>query len=232
MRCSAGLWCTATRCRGLGRYSRAGCLSRGTTTRFDLRLAPQNFSTTDRAILCGPRLNIVLLAAQIVLPGTVDLRGDVLGCRQNFTPFANGRRRAYCCGGRFGGGVAGGRGRGRICPQFRPILQSQRPAWGWAVSQQSSGDEGVGATVGEGSAVLVCGTPAPPTPPSARASTAAPPHAAAIALPIRFVMTPNSNFSALNVQSRNAWGKYLAAHIPGPKYVERPGRNMYHFVEP
>ncbi len=28
------------------------------------------------------------------------------------------------------------------------------------------------------------------------------------------------------------WGKYVANHIPGGKYVELPGRNMYHFVEP
>jgi class 3 adenylate cyclase len=28
------------------------------------------------------------------------------------------------------------------------------------------------------------------------------------------------------------WGKYIADHIPGAKYVELPGRNMYHFVEP
>ena len=28
------------------------------------------------------------------------------------------------------------------------------------------------------------------------------------------------------------WGKYVADHIPGGKYVELPGRNMYHFVEP
>ncbi len=27
-------------------------------------------------------------------------------------------------------------------------------------------------------------------------------------------------------------GKYLADHISGAKYVELPGRNMYHFVEP
>jgi class 3 adenylate cyclase len=27
-------------------------------------------------------------------------------------------------------------------------------------------------------------------------------------------------------------GKYLADHIPGAKYVELPGRNLYHFVEP
>jgi hypothetical protein len=27
-------------------------------------------------------------------------------------------------------------------------------------------------------------------------------------------------------------GKYVADHIPGAKYVELPGRNMYHFVEP
>lgn len=29
-----------------------------------------------------------------------------------------------------------------------------------------------------------------------------------------------------------AWGRYVADHIPGAKYVELPGRNMYHFVEP
>jgi class 3 adenylate cyclase len=28
------------------------------------------------------------------------------------------------------------------------------------------------------------------------------------------------------------WGKYLADHIPGAKYVEIHGRNTYHFVEP
>jgi len=29
-----------------------------------------------------------------------------------------------------------------------------------------------------------------------------------------------------------AWGRYVADHIPGAKYVELPGRNIYHFVEP
>jgi class 3 adenylate cyclase len=29
-----------------------------------------------------------------------------------------------------------------------------------------------------------------------------------------------------------AMGKYIADHIPGAKYVELPGRNMWHFVEP
>jgi class 3 adenylate cyclase len=29
-----------------------------------------------------------------------------------------------------------------------------------------------------------------------------------------------------------AQGKYIADHIPGAKYVEIPGRNMWHFVEP
>jgi class 3 adenylate cyclase len=29
-----------------------------------------------------------------------------------------------------------------------------------------------------------------------------------------------------------AQGKYIADHIPGAKYVELPGRNMYHIVEP
>ena len=28
------------------------------------------------------------------------------------------------------------------------------------------------------------------------------------------------------------WGKYIADHISGAKYVELLGRNMYHFVEP
>ncbi|MGZ8715021.1 MAG: adenylate/guanylate cyclase domain-containing protein, partial [Mycobacterium sp.] len=28
------------------------------------------------------------------------------------------------------------------------------------------------------------------------------------------------------------WGKYVADHIPGAKYMELPGRNMYHYVEP
>jgi class 3 adenylate cyclase len=28
------------------------------------------------------------------------------------------------------------------------------------------------------------------------------------------------------------WGKYVADHISGAKYVELPGRNVYHFVEP
>jgi hypothetical protein len=58
-------------------------------------------------------------------------------------------------------------------------MQCQRLPWGCAVSQHwSSGDEGVGATVGEGSA-LVRVTPAPSTTLSPRANTAAPPHAAA-----------------------------------------------------
>jgi pimeloyl-ACP methyl ester carboxylesterase len=29
-----------------------------------------------------------------------------------------------------------------------------------------------------------------------------------------------------------AMGRYVADHVPGAKYVELPGRNMYHFVEP
>ena len=28
------------------------------------------------------------------------------------------------------------------------------------------------------------------------------------------------------------WGKYVADHIQGAKYMELPGRNMYHYVEP
>ena len=94
--------------------------------------------------------------------------------------------------------------RGRMGPQFRPILQSQTPAWGWAASQQSSGDGGVGATVVDEGSALVRGTLASPTPPSAMATTAAPPHTAVIVLRVRFATTPNSSFGALNVQSRDA----------------------------
>ena len=32
--------------------------------------------------------------------------------------------------------------------------------------------------------------------------------------------------------SRPEWGKDVADHISGAKYVELPGRNLYHFVEP
>jgi class 3 adenylate cyclase/pimeloyl-ACP methyl ester carboxylesterase len=35
-----------------------------------------------------------------------------------------------------------------------------------------------------------------------------------------------------NPLTPSEWGKYVADHIPGAKYVELPGRNMYHFVEP
>ena len=38
---------------------------------------------------------------------------------------------------------------------------------------------------------------------SAHSSGRAPPHAAAIVLPVRLAITPNFDFSALNVQSRN-----------------------------
>ena len=108
----------------------------------------------------------------------------------------------YCCGG--GGGIGAGtvrRGRGRIWPQFKPIMQSEPLAWGWAASAQQtpSGDAGVGAAIGAGAAIgggaaLARGIPAPPTPPSASASTAAPMHAAA--LPVRFAMAPFLFFPA------------------------------------
>jgi class 3 adenylate cyclase/pimeloyl-ACP methyl ester carboxylesterase len=35
-----------------------------------------------------------------------------------------------------------------------------------------------------------------------------------------------------NAMMPPAKGKYIAEHIPGAKYVELPGRNWYHFVEP
>src|SRR5689334_22828904 len=119
--------------------------------------------------------------------------------------------RDYCCGG--GGGRGAGavrRGRGRIWPQFRPIMQSVPLAWGWTASLQQtpSGDAGVGAAIGAGptsigeGAALVSGIAAPPIPPSPSASTAAPTHTAV--LPVRFAMAPDPNFSLLNVYSRSA----------------------------
>jgi hypothetical protein len=35
-----------------------------------------------------------------------------------------------------------------------------------------------------------------------------------------------------NMTSPPAKGKYIAEHIPEAKYVELPGRNWYHIVEP
>ena len=65
--------------------------------------------------------------------------------------------KVYCGGGGGAGGVAVRRG--LMGPQFNPILQSQRLAWGWSASPQhtSSGDVGVGSTVVTGSATLVGG---------------------------------------------------------------------------
>ena len=34
------------------------------------------------------------------------------------------------------------------------------------------------------------------------------------------------------IRSCPRWARYIADHIPGAKYVELPGRNVYHFVEP
>ena len=49
---------------------------------------------------------------------------------------------------------------------------------------------------------------------------------------------PTIRVPTLVVQHTDDWlivpaiGKYVADHIPGAKYVELPGRNLYHFVEP
>ena len=43
---------------------------------------------------------------------------------------------------------------------------------------------------------------------------------------------PSSSSTPTTRSSRPRQGKYVADHIPGAKYVELPGRNMYHFVEP
>ena len=43
---------------------------------------------------------------------------------------------------------------------------------------------------------------------------------------------PSSSITPTTRSSLPARGKYIADHIPGAKYVELPGRNMFHFVEP
>ena len=51
-------------------------------------------------------------------------------------------------------------------------------------------------------------------------------------------LLPAVHVPTLVVQHADDWlvvpamGKYIADHIPGAKYVELPGRNSYHFVEP
>jgi class 3 adenylate cyclase len=51
-------------------------------------------------------------------------------------------------------------------------------------------------------------------------------------------LLPAVRVPTLVVQHTDDWlvvpamGKYIADHIPGAKYVELPGRNSYHFVEP
>jgi hypothetical protein len=126
------------------------------------------------------------------------------GVRRAAARPVSGARGAYGGGG--GGGGAGKVRCGRMGPQFRPILQVQlADAWGWGESQHwSSGDPGVGATVVGGSAMVLGTTASPtsPTPPSARASTAAPPQTAAIVLPALFGMRLSLDLCARNVQSR------------------------------
>ncbi|MDT5256999.1 MAG: hypothetical protein QOD10_2079 [Mycobacterium sp.] len=72
---------------------------------------------------------------------------------------------------------------------------------------------------------------------------AASPGAVAVMLPVVAELNVRAVFPAIRVptlvvQHANdpfippEWGKDVAYHIPGAKYVELPGRNMYHFVEP
>jgi class 3 adenylate cyclase/pimeloyl-ACP methyl ester carboxylesterase len=72
---------------------------------------------------------------------------------------------------------------------------------------------------------------------------AASPGAVAVMLPVVAELNVRAVFPAIRVptlvvQHANdpfippEWGKDVADHIPGAKYVELPGRNMYHFVEP
>ena len=69
------------------------------------------------------------------------------------------------------------------------------------------------------------------------------PRTVALMMPVVFeldirVLLPTVRVPTLVVQYTNdsflppSNGKYVADHIPGAKYVELPGRNIYHFVEP
>lgn len=102
--------------------------------------------------MCPPPSDIsgpVLPRAEIVRD--LSLKGGHELCPVNFEV------KIYCGGGGGAGGVAVRRG--LMGPQFNPILQSQRLAWGWSAPSQhtSSGDVGVGSTVVTGSATLVGG---------------------------------------------------------------------------
>ena len=72
---------------------------------------------------------------------------------------------------------------------------------------------------------------------------AASPASVALMLPMIFqldvrTLLPTVRVPTLVVQHSDdrgivpAMGKYVADHIPGAKYVELPGRNVFHFVEP
>lgn len=144
------------------------------------------------------------------------------------TRTANFAAAGYCGGG--GGGGGGGQvRRGLIGPQFRPILHSQPLACGCGVSQQtSSGDVGVGSTVVTGSVMLMRGAGTPPIPLSARANTAAPPHAAATVLAVRLAMAVNSNLSWRNVQRRyfaRGMARYFVGQV-GPIGRRRRPANL------
>jgi hypothetical protein len=82
-------------------------------------------------------------------------------------------------------------------------MQAPPPA-GWTGRAPPPGDGGSGATLDEAPIVLLGGLPAVPTPPAAKASAAAPPHNAAKALPLRFVIVIDSSFCAPDPHKRNA----------------------------
>lgn len=65
----------------------------------------------------------------------------------------------------------------------------------------SHGDGGAGTTLADGAVARSCGSP---TPPSAKASTAAPPHNAATVLPLGIPMASECSYSAQEVQKRYA----------------------------
>ena len=94
------------------------------------------------------------------------------------------------------------------------MMQCPPVAWGWTGSQHWSGDEGVGAAVVEGSA-LMRDTPAPPMPPSATTSAAVPPAAAAIVLAERLAMTLILDLCAPRVQGLRREAVRARARVTG-----------------
>jgi class 3 adenylate cyclase len=61
---------------------------------------------------------------------------------------------------------------------------------------------------------------------------AASPRSAELMLPLTAELHVRDLLPTIRVRTLVLQGKYIANHISGAKYIELPGRNMYHFVEP